>query len=112
MALALPLDLRSLLLIEMVRLRSNLVAKRDQKPDGAEVHRSIHKNSVKIWQCLKVSFFYMKFWNMYYFRSGLFSRSFNYLLLVITLGPKRLMLKLATGGALASAGSIIKYNFK
>ena len=30
----------------------------------------------------------------------------------ITLGPKRLMLKLATGSALVSAGSIIKYNFK
>ena len=84
MALALPLDLRSLLLIEMVRLRSNLVAKRDQKPDGAEVHRLIHENSVKIWQCLKVSF-YMKFWNMlYYFRSGLFNRLLNYLLLVIS----------------------------
>ena len=30
----------------------------------------------------------------------------------ITLAPKRLMLKLATGGALVSAGSITKYNFK
>ena len=36
-ALPLPLDLRSLLLIEMVRLRSNLVAKRDQK-QRTEVH--------------------------------------------------------------------------
>ena len=48
----------------------------------------------------------LKSFPLYYILTPIFELN------AITLAPKRLILTLATGGALVSAGSITKYNFK